>query len=386
MYKEKSVAAVIVAAGNSSRMKKDKMLLPLSGMSVVARTVKIFSESGFFDEIILVSSEKNLFPFKEEMEKHSLFPHIIKGGATRGESSFAGICAAKSEYVMIHDGARALVDRALIERTLMAALTYGAAFPYVTPKDTLKLLSEDGFATSTLKRDFCASVQTPQVFKRELIKKAYEKFGFNETDDCAVMEKSGAKIKAVEGSYDNIKLTTSEDIHTAQKILADREKSFSPQIRIGTGFDTHALSPDRSLIIGGVEIPYEKGLLGHSDADVLLHAIIDALFGAAALGDIGTHFPDTDEEYRGISSLVLLQKAAEKIRAVGFEIINVDSTIIAQSPKMAPFILQMRENAARAMKTELDRVSIKAKTNEHMGFTGRGEGIEARATVLLGKF
>ena len=154
-------------------------------------------------------------------------------------------------------------------------------------------------------------------------------------------------------------------------------------MRIGTGFDTHRLTEGRPLIIGGVNIPYEKGLAGHSDADVLVHAVIDALFGAAALGDIGKHFPDTDERYKGADSMLLLQEAASLVRSKGYEIGNVDTTIIVQSPKMAPHIMPMRENLARAMGVDVNRVSGKAKTNEHMGFTGRGEGIEARATALL---
>jgi 2-C-methyl-D-erythritol 2,4-cyclodiphosphate synthase len=156
-------------------------------------------------------------------------------------------------------------------------------------------------------------------------------------------------------------------------------------MRIGTGFDTHRLTEGRKLILGGVEIPHDKGLLGHSDADALIHAIIDALFGAAALGDIGTHFPDSDDSYKGISSILLLEKAAEKLRNAGYKIGNIDTTLIVQSPKMAPFIPAMRENIAKALNVDISKVSIKAKSNEHMGFTGRGEGIEARATALISK-
>lgn len=156
-------------------------------------------------------------------------------------------------------------------------------------------------------------------------------------------------------------------------------------MRIGTGFDTHKLTEGRPLIIGGVNIPYEKGLFGHSDADVLIHAVIDALFGAAALGDIGKHFPDTDEKYKGADSMLLLKETAREVREAGYEIGNIDVTLIAQAPKMAPHIDSMRENLAKAMGVLVDAVSIKAKTNEHMGFTGRGEGIEARAVALITK-
>lgn len=384
MYKGHTIAAVIVAGGSSARMKSDKMLISLLGRSVVSRTVSVFSECGFFDEIILVSSVKSTDTFAKEMKKHNLDVKITVGGKTRGESSFRGICSAESELVMIHDGARALIDAEIIRATLDACISFGAATPVVTPKDTIKKLTPDGIVECTVERTLCGAIQTPQAFNTRLIKEAYEKYGYGETDDCAVAEKAGIKIKTVSGSYENIKLTTPEDILTAREILLKREgRKEESLMRIGTGFDTHRLTAGRDLIIGGTHIPYEKGLLGHSDADVLIHAVIDALFGAAALGDIGTHFPDTDEAFRGISGMLLLEKAAGKVREAGFEIGNVDTTLIAQAPKMAPYIEGMRKNLADAMGIDISCVSVKAKSNEHMGFTGRGEGIEARAVVLL---
>ncbi len=384
MYNNHTVSAIIVAAGNSTRMKSDKMLLPLLGMSVIARTVNVFSSCGFFDEIILVSSKKNMDILNEEMKLHNLSVKIVQGGKTRGESSFSGILCAESEFVMIHDGARALVTEDIIKATLDACIFYDASAPVVTPKDTIKKLTPDGMISSTVERALCGAIQTPQAFNKGLIKKAYETYGFGETDDCAVAEKAGVPIKTVSGSYENIKLTTPEDILTAREILLNREeKRRQCSMRIGTGFDTHRLTTGRDLIIGGTQIHYEKGLSGHSDADVLIHAVIDAIFGAAALGDIGTHFPDTDEKFRGISSMILLEKAAQKVRQAGFEIGNIDTTIIAQAPKMAPYIESMRNNLATAMDIDLSSVSVKAKSNEQMGFTGRGEGIEVRAIALL---
>ena len=382
MYNGKIVSAIIVAAGNGTRMGKDKMRLKLFGKSVLLRTVEAFADTGFFDDIIVVASEKNMDAFSEELKACSL--KIIPGGKTRGESSLAGIIAAKGEFVMIHDGARPLVTREIIENTLSACIEIGCAAAGVKSKDTIKTVTSDNIIASTVDRESAVLIQTPQAFKKELIKSAYEKFGFEMTDDCALIEKMGAKIKIVEGSYENIKLTTAEDIVTAEGILRKRGIG-GADMRIGTGFDTHRLVESRPLIIGGVNIPYEKGLAGHSDADVLVHAVIDALFGAAALGDIGKHFPDTDERYRGADSLLLLGKATEEVRTAGYEIGNIDSTVIAQAPKMAPHIDAMRENIAKAMKISIDAVSIKAKTNEHMGFTGRGEGIEARAIVLITK-
>lgn len=365
-------------------MKCDKMLLPLLGKSVISRTVSAFSQCGFFDDIILVSAAKNIDIFDTEMKNNNLDVKIIQGGKTRGESSYNGICNTDCEFVMIHDGARALITEGIIKATLDACISCGGSAPVVTPKDTIKRLSPEGEIECTIERSLCGAIQTPQAFNTHLIKEAYQKYGYGETDDCAVAEKAGITIKTVSGSYENIKLTTPEDILAAREILLSRTgRKGHPAMRIGTGFDTHRLTSGRDLIIGGTHIPYEKGLLGHSDADVLIHAVIDALFGGASLGDIGTHFPDTDERYRGISSMLLLEKAAKKVREAGFEIGNIDTTIIAQSPKMAPYIESMRKNLANAMDMDISCVSVKAKSNEHMGFTGRGEGIEARASALL---
>ena len=386
MYNGRTVSAVIAAAGSSRRMGKDKMLIPLLGKSVIAHTISVFKETGFFDDIIIVSAEKNISVFSAEMEKSGLLESvsIIRGGSTRGESSLSGINAAKSEFVMIHDGARPLVTKEIIENTLAACIKRGCAAAGVKPKDTVKTVKSGGIIESTVPRETAVLIQTPQAFLRDSIKAAYEKFGLNETDDCALMEKMGASIEVVEGSYENIKLTTKEDVLTAQSILKSREgKGADLSMRIGTGFDTHRLTEGRPLIIGGINIPYEKGLLGHSDADVLVHAVIDALFGATALGDIGRHFPDTDERYKGADSLVLLKEASRLVREAGYEIGNVDATIIVQKPKMAPFVESMRENLASAMGIDIALVSVKAKTNEQMGFTGRGEGIEARAVALI---
>ena len=274
------------------------------------------------------------------------------------------------------------VTKEIIESTLIACIETGSAAAGVKSKDTIKTVNADGSIESTVDREKAVLIQTPQAFKKELIKSAYQKFGFEMTDDCALMEKMGANVTVVEGSYENIKLTTAEDVVTAEGILRKRGIG-GASMRIGTGFDTHKLVEGRPLIIGGVNIPYEKGLFGHSDADVLIHAVIDALFGAAALGDIGKHFPDTDERYKGADSMLLLKEAAREVRENGYEIGNIDVTLIAQAPKMAPHIDKMRENLATAMGVVLDAVSIKAKTNEHMGFTGRGEGIEARAVALI---
>ena len=377
---EKTISAVIVAAGKSTRMGQNKILLKILGKSVLVRTVEAIKKANIASEIIVVASEENIPVFREELQNIEDI-RVIKGGNTRGESAYNGILASSGDFVLIHDGARPLVTEEIIKNTVVSALETGAAAAGVVPKDTIKVVSSENVIETTVDRSSAILIQTPQVFCREEIKEAYEKFGFNETDDCALMEKSGNKVRVSEGSYENIKLTTAEDIFTATQIIKSRAGGVG--MRIGTGFDTHKLVESRDLIIGGVKIPHEKGLLGHSDADVLCHAVIDALFGAAALGDIGSHFPDTDEKYKGADSIALLREAAALVREKGYEIGNIDTTIIAQKPKMAPHIEKMRENLALAMSIDKEKVSVKAKTNEKMGFTGREEGIEARAVALL---
>lgn len=377
MYKNKTVSAVIVAAGKSTRMGQNKILMKIAGKSVLVHTVEAISKTNICDELIIVASDENISVFEKELEQYKNI-RVVKGGASRGESAYNGILAASGDFVLIHDGARPLVSEDIVINTVEIAIEKGAAAAGVTPKDTIKVVSKDKIIEKTVDRNSAILIQTPQVFSRIEIKDAYEKFGFEETDDCALMEKAGKSVEVTAGSYENIKLTTAEDIFTATQIIGGGMK-----MRIGTGFDTHKLIEGRDLIIGGVKIPHDKGLLGHSDADVLCHAIIDALFGAAALGDIGSHFPDSDEKYKGADSIALLREAAALVRENGYEIGNVDTTIIVQKPKMAPHIEKMCENLADAMGVDKNKVSVKAKTNEQMGFTGREEGIEARAVALL---
>lgn len=379
MYKNHTFAAIIVAAGSGTRMNTDKMLMPFLGKSVISHTVEVFKNCGFFDEIIVLASKNNI----EKISTLLSDVVVAEGGATRGESVVCGLKNTKSEFVLVHDGARPLITKEIIEKTAEECILSRCAAVGVVSKDTVKT-STDGIITGTVPRESCILIQTPQGFKREELIKAYEKYGTEETDDCAVMEKMGAKIKIVEGCYENLKLTTPEDVLTAEKILNKRSGGGGIlSMRIGTGFDTHRLTEGRDLIIGGVTIPYEKGLLGHSDADVLIHAVIDSLLGAAALGDIGTHFPDTDEKYKGISSMQLLSHTKELIEKSGYKIGNIDTTLIAQAPKMAPYIKEMEENMASALGIDVSQISVKAKSNEKMGFTGRGEGMEARAISLI---
>lgn len=379
-----NVSAIIAAAGSGSRMGTDKMLALLCGKPVILRTAEVLASIPRIDEIIVVASQNNIESIRRIMETANLNAEvqITEGGSTRGESSLLGIKRAKNETVLIHDGARPLVPAERIEKCIDDAENFGAAALGVTPKDTVKKC-KSGFIAQTVQRSEAVLIQTPQIFRRSEILKAYESYDpATDTDDCSVAERHGIHIHVTAGDYENIKLTTPDDLLRAEMIL-NRRNGGKCYMRIGSGYDSHRLTPGRKLIIGGVDIPFSKGLYGHSDADVLIHAIIDALFGACALGNIGSHFPDSDEQYRGASSLALLKKTADILKNEGFAVSNIDATIIIQQPKMAPYVDEMRRNISSTLGIDIGCVSVKAKTNERMGFTGRGEGVEAHAVALV---
>ena len=391
---EKKITAVIVAAGASTRMgaASSKLLLPIEGKTVIRRTLEVFEKTNCIHEIVLVVREQDMDRMKEEADGLKKVCRIVAGGKDRQESVKNGVAAASGEFVAIHDGARPLVTSEEIEAVCQDGRRVGAATLCARAKDTVKIAGEDGCAVSTPNRDSLRMIATPQVFCRSLYWEAYNKAtekGLVFTDDCQLVESVGGKVYLTEGKYTNIKITTPEDILAAQAILGagslEKDRERNEKMRIGHGYDVHQLSSDRKLIIGGVEIPHEKGLLGHSDADVLLHAISDSLLGAAALGDIGKLFPDTDPKYEGADSLKLLAAVVEVLHSGGYEIINLDATVVAQRPKLSPYIESMRRNIAQACQVDLSAVSVKATTEEKLGFTGRQEGISAHAVCLIAR-
>lgn len=385
-------AAVIVAAGRGTRMglERNKVLAPLCGEPVIARTVRVFERTGWFDGgIVVVTGACDLCEMKQILADAGLHAQVVLGGADRQESVCRGLAATNPEarYVAIHDGARPLVTAEVIARTLESAKKYGSGVAAVPLKDTVKRVNEGGVVVDTPPRDALRAVQTPQTFEAELIRRAHAAYALGEraTDDAALAERMGVKVRLTEGDVENIKLTTPEDMLLARQVILRREgqKEEKPMVRIGHGYDVHRLTEDRKLILCGVEIPYTLGLLGHSDADVALHALMDALLGAAALGDIGKLFPDSADEFAGISSLELLRRVKLHLAAAGYDVVNIDATILAQAPKLAPYREQMRANIARELQIDVLRVSVKATTEEHLGFTGSGEGMAAHAIALL---
>ena len=384
---KKSVSAVLVAAGSSTRMGFDKLSFDLGGETVLHRSIRAFERCPDVTEIILVAGKNRAFV--EQQAADCAKPvRIVPGGATRAESAKNGVLAAAGEIVAVHDAARPFVSQAVIAAALAAAARCGAAAPAVPVKDTIKLAARgDGktvpdncLVKNTPDRSTLYAVQTPQCFERAAYLAALEELDEEKarlvTDDCSLFELAGRPVQLTQGDYANLKITTRED-------LPRPEQKEEHKMRIGHGYDVHRLVEDRKLILGGVEIPFEKGLLGHSDADVLTHAVMDAVLGAAALGDIGQHFPDNDPAYAGADSLKLASHVAQILKEHGYRIENIDATILCQRPKLAPHIPAMRANLAAAFGLPADAVSVKATTEEHLGFTGEGLGIAAHAVALI---
>ena len=383
---QKTISAVLVAAGSSTRMGFDKLSFDLGGETVLHRSIRAFEQCPQIGEIVLVAGKNRAFV--EQQAVGCTKPvQIVAGGATRAESAKNGVLAAHGELVAVHDAARPFVSPAVIAAVLEAAARCGAAAPAVPVKDTIKqavpgdgkTVPEACLVRSTPDRSTLYAVQTPQCFDRAAYLAALDELDEASTrlvtDDCSLFELTGRPVELVQGDYANIKITTREDL--------PRTENGGKKMRIGHGYDVHRLVEGRKLILGGVEVPYEKGLLGHSDADVLAHAVMDAVLGAAALGDIGQHFPDTAEEYAGADSLMLARRVAEIMTEHGWRIENIDATILCQRPKLAPHIPAMRAKLAEAFGMPVDAVSVKATTEEHLGFTGEGLGIAAHAVALI---
>ena len=379
-----STAMVLLAAGAGTRMgaAENKILLKIGGKTLLEHCLSAVAQSRAVDEVVLVIRECD----KERMaELTAVFPLPVKtvyGGKERQDSVYNALQAlsAETEIVAIHDAARCLASPKLICDCVKSAEQHGSGVAGRRVYDTVKTVS-DGQITGTLDRNGLVLIETPQCFRRELILNAYEKAredGFRGTDDAMLLERLGEKPHWVVSEEVNIKMTDPRDMEYG-KFLMGGGKS----VRTGMGYDAHRFAEGRKLILGGVDIPAEKGLLGHSDADVLTHAVMDALLGAAALGDIGKHFPDTDEAYRGISSIELLKHVGRLLTEKGAEISNIDATLVMQAPKIAPYRERMAENMAEALGIPQDRISVKATTTEKMGFEGRGEGASAMAVCTI---
>ncbi|MEG6587019.1 2-C-methyl-D-erythritol 4-phosphate cytidylyltransferase [Dendrosporobacter sp. 1207_IL3150] len=384
------VTVIVAAAGQGKRMGAsiNKVLLPLAGQPVLQHSLETFSACAEIDNMVIVVAAEEVEQVQRMLSAaENLKPYTVVAGGSERQYSIANALAVISEnteIVLVHDGARPLITTNTIKCVIKEAREHGAVVAAVPVKDTIKTVGDDGFVRETPDRNALWAVQTPQAFKYSILKSAYkfaDKMGFLATDDAALVEKLGVRVKIVKGSYTNFKITTPEDMAFADVIT--KRGSDSNMVRFGMGYDVHRLVEGRKLILGGVDVPHTHGLLGHSDADVLLHAIKDALLGAAGLGDIGRHFPDSDDSYKGISSLLLLGRVKEIIGEHGYAVNNIDATIVAEKPKLAPFISEMNSNIAKVLGVEVSRVNVKATTTEGLGFAGQKEGIAAYAVASI---
>ncbi len=366
-------------------LEKNKILLPIGGRPVIAWTLAAFLAAPQIDDIILVIRRQDEVEIGRILNDVGSAKSItvVYGGAQRTDSVAAALGALRPaiSHVLIHDGARPLIEQSTISAVVDGLRKYSAVIPTVDVTNTIKVVA-DSAVKETLQRSRLKAVQTPQGFARGLFegmlafaKKSTDSF----TDDASIAEAMGEVVYSVAGAMSNMKVTNAQDLAIAEVLLGDR----SVQMRTGTGYDVHRLVTGRKLIIGGVDIPFERGLDGHSDADVLLHAITDALLGAAGLGDIGLHFPDDDARYENIDSLILLKRAMQSVLEKGYLVNNVDATVVCQRPKLRPHIAQMTDNIARALNVAADRVNVKATTTEGLGFEGEGLGISAQSVVTI---
>jgi 2-C-methyl-D-erythritol 4-phosphate cytidylyltransferase/2-C-methyl-D-erythritol 2,4-cyclodiphosphate synthase len=282
---------------------------------------------------------------------------------------------------VIHDAARPFVADDTIRRTVAAAVETGAAIAAIAARDTVKRAGPNSIVSATLPREEIYLAQTPQAFRTSVLKEALA-LGVDATDEAMLAEQAGHVVRIVEGDPRNLKITTADDLAVAERLLG-RAPPAASVLRIGNGYDLHRLVAGRPLVLGGVTIPFDKGLLGHSDADAICHAVTDAVLGAAGAGDIGRHFPDSDPAWKGANSVALLQRAMAIVKSFGFGIVNVDVVVIAQKPKLAPYIDAIRANLATALECDASQVSVKGKTNEGVDSMGAGESIATHAVALL---
>ncbi len=381
--------ALIVAAGRGERAGSEdgpKQYRILGGQSVLLRTVNSFVTHSAIDAVQVVIHPDDGALFEDAVTSSSKLLEPVKGGATRQASVLAGLQALSNsgyDLVLIHDAARPFVDAELIDRVMDGLKTHLAVLPGLAVVDTVKQIGADGFVGQTVPRDDLFTAQTPQGFHFQAILNAHNaatEEGMSDlTDDSSVAEWVGLNVLPVEGGPANIKLTTREDFAEMEK----RMNTVVPDVRVGHGYDTHQLVEGDHVWLCGIRIPHTAALSGHSDADVGLHALTDALLATIADGDIGSHFPPTDPKWKGARSSQFLEYAVDRVRKAGGTITHMDVTLICEAPKIGPQRDKMRQTIADVANMEIGRIAVKATTNERIGFIGREEGIVATATATV---
>ena len=385
------VYAIVLAAGQGRRMGggPPKQFMSLAGRPLLFHALAAFERASQVDRVVLVTLADRVDRCREDVRRWDMgkVTAVVAGGERRQDSVAEGLGAvpAAASVIAVHDGARPLILPEQIDAVVDLARRKGSAVLGTPVTDTVKEI-EDGRVQHTLDRSRMWCVQTPQAFRATIFREAHgeaARRGYGGTDDTSLVEQLNMPVYVVGGREDNLKITAPEDLAMADSILRSRTVSVPSNLRVGHGYDVHRLVSGRPLILGGVTVPFDRGLHGHSDADVLSHAVADAVLGAMCLGDIGDHFPDDDPEYAGISSLILLERVSELARENAAEIVNVDATVIAQRPKLAPHAARMRERMAGTLGIVTERLSVKATTTEGLGFAGMEQGIAAQAVALV---
>jgi 2-C-methyl-D-erythritol 4-phosphate cytidylyltransferase / 2-C-methyl-D-erythritol 2,4-cyclodiphosphate synthase len=379
------VSAIIAAGGRGLRFggASPKQLLTLAGRPILARSVDAFVACDVISEIVVALPSDLAAAPPSYLEQRGKPVIVVAGGNERRASvanAFAHV-SERADVVVIHDAARPLVSDDLIRRTVTAASETGAAIAALRAHDTVKQTDADGAITATLPRERIHLAQTPQAFRVSVLRDALRLDG-EATDEAMLAERAGHTVRVVEGDPRNFKITTPDDLAMAEHLTAGTR---TPALRIGNGYDLHRLVAGRPLILGGVRIPFEKGLEAHSDGDAICHAVTDAVLGAAGAGDIGRHFPDTDPAWKNADSIELLRRASEVVRDAGYAIVNVDVVVIAQKPKLVPHVEAIRGNVAGALGCDPSQVSVKGKTNEGVDSMGAGESIAVHAVALVSR-
>jgi len=386
------VVAIVAAGGRGARLGAEvpKQLLSIGGESILRRSVRLFAEIDRIGEIVVVLPPDLAAAVPPDLDLPGKPLSVVAGGARRQDSVRLGFEAIRdrADIVVIHDAARPFASPGLVMRTIDAAVESGAALAALGVSDTVKLAGAVGGAgpivvERTVPRERVFLAQTPQAFRTDVLAAAIDA-GRGEvmaTDEASLAESAGFPVRIVAGEPTNLKITTMTDLKIAEA-LAGVERA-PVRIRVGTGYDLHRLVDGRPLILGGVTVPAAKGLAGHSDADVLAHAITDAILGAVARGDIGRHFPDTDPQWKGASSMAMLAHAVALAGEAGYEIVNVDAVVIAERPKLAPHLEDIRASLAAVLGVEPACISVKGKTNEGVDAIGRGEAMAVHAVVLV---
>lgn len=364
--KSYEVTAVILCAGCGSRagLGYNKILHPMDGVSIAARTAEKFSR---FDRLMIVCRPEDKEALKLSVARPDA--EYVAGGKTRTESVRNALEAIRhTDIVIIQDGARPFTEESAIDASVSSAIQFGSGIAAINPTSALKVA--DGKKLSALDRDRTFIIQTPQTFRFEEIKRAYDTVSGDYADDSEVYERAGFSAKLVSGSADNVKLTSYRDL-----------AGLNDAYRIGFGFDVHPFAVGRKLVLCGRTFDFDKGLMGHSDADAPVHALMDALLSAAGLPDIGALFPDNDIKYADADSIELLKQVKNMLK--GYEIVNASLCVMAQKPKILPYRNEMLQNLAAALETDESKINISATTTEFLGIIGEGKGIAAAADVLL---